>query len=144
MSVLTTLYNIETRLDWFYAAGLPSDEFMKYHMTCHEKLKGHFASSTAVLCPAMCSEFHSSLFSYGETGQKLMYDFVQEAMFEAITKELFGRDNMPKNKVSWPPLPGLVCEVQLMYALSCIQVTTVELQLFILCSQRFYNGRGNT
>ena len=80
-------------------AGVQGDVFFKYHWACHKALKGHFSSTTAVLCPIMSSEFFSSLNAHGEGGEKEMYDFVQEAMFEAVTKELFGRDNVPKNKV---------------------------------------------
>lgn len=82
-----------------YIAGVSGEDFFKYHMTCHESLKGRFSSTTATLCPVMCKEFYSSFSSYEQTGEKEMYDFVQEAMFEAITRELFGRDNVPKDKV---------------------------------------------
>lgn len=81
-------------------AGITGADFFKCHMACHESLKGCFTSKAAPLCPVMCTEFHLSLSSYGESGEKEMYDFVQEAMFESVTRELFGRDNVPKDKVS--------------------------------------------
>ena len=80
-------------------AGVSIQEFSKYHVTVNEALKGRLSSTTAVLCPAMCREFHSSLCSHGYSGEKELMDFVQETMFASITRELFGRDTMPKKKV---------------------------------------------
>ncbi len=82
-----------------YTAGITSDAFYKYHMTGHEAMKGGISSTTSALCPVMCEEFRSSLDSNDDSGERQLMNFVQEAMFQAVTRELFGRDNVPKNKV---------------------------------------------
>lgn len=82
-----------------FAAGVEAEFFMKDHIISHETLKGRISSTTPALCLAMCTEFNRSLASYGDSGEKDIVDFVQEALFEAITRELFGKDNAPLNKV---------------------------------------------
>ena len=51
------------------------------------------------MCPVLSEEFHTSLLSHGEQGEIDLMDFVRNAMFEAVVKQLFGHDNVPQEKV---------------------------------------------
>ena len=66
----------------------------------HDTIKGRLVPSyLATMCPVLSREFHTSLLSHGGQGEMELMDFVRDAMFEAVVKQLFGHENVPQDKV---------------------------------------------
>ncbi len=82
-----------------YTAGITPSSFSCHHTTIHDSLKGRLSSTTAPLCHALSAEFATCLSCYGNGGEMELMDFVRDAMFEAVVRQLFGADNMPREKV---------------------------------------------
>ena len=51
------------------------------------------------MCPILSAEFNNSLSCHGNNGEVDLMDFVRDPMFEAVVKQLFGRNNVPEKKV---------------------------------------------
>lgn len=73
--------------------------FSAHHTPLHDALKGRLSATTSHLCHALSQEFHACLSSYGDSGEMQLMDFVRDAMFEAVVRQLFGKDNVPTKKV---------------------------------------------
>jgi hypothetical protein len=83
------------------AAGISPTSFSAHHTTIHDSLKGRLSSSTGPLCHALSAEFHSTLGYHGDAGEIELMDFVRDAMFESVVRQLFGARNVPTGKVSY-------------------------------------------
>ena len=82
-------------------AGLSSESFFKYHSAIHDTIKGRLVPSyLSKMCPLLSQEFQTSLLQHGNGGEMDLIDFVRDPMFEAVVKQLFGHDNVPKERVS--------------------------------------------
>ena len=51
------------------------------------------------MCPILSTEFHNSFSCHGDSGEMELMDFVRDPMFEAVVRQLFGKDNVPDNTV---------------------------------------------
>ena len=74
---------------------------MKEHTALHDALKGKLIPSNInSLCPAVSKEFHTNLLTYGNGGEMNLMDFVRDTMFECAVKQMYGKDNVPQDRVS--------------------------------------------
>ena len=96
-------------------AGLSSKSFFKYHSAIHDTIKGRLVPNYITkLCPILSQEFYRSLCYHGEEGEMDLMDFIRDAMFESVVRQLFGEDNVPQTRV-W-----LVLHNSLLVYLSCM------------------------
>ena len=80
--------------------GLSQKSFFKYHTAIHDTIKGCLVPTfVSRLCPVLSQEFYRCLSFYGDQGEMDLMDFVRDAMFEAVVKQLFGKDNVPQTRV---------------------------------------------
>lgn len=83
-----------------HAAGLSSSSFYKHHSAIHDTIKGRLVPTYLTkMCPILSQEFYTSLLAHGREGEMDLMDFVRDAMFEAVVRQLFGHDNVPQEKV---------------------------------------------
>ena len=94
------------------AAGISPSSFSTHHTTIHDSLKGRLSSTTATLCHALSAEFYSSLGCHGDAGEMELMDFVRDAMFKSVVRQLFGTENVPAEKVGLARRPG--CDNELL------------------------------
>ena len=82
-----------------HIAGLSSESFYKHHSAIHDTIKGRLIPNYITkLCPILSEGFQKSLSSHGNEGEMELMDFVRDPMFEAVVRQLFGRENVPKSK----------------------------------------------
>ena len=82
------------------AAGLSSKSFFKYHSAIHDTIKGRLVPNyLTTLCPILSQEFYRSLCYHGEQGEMDLMDFIRDAMFESVVRQLFGEENVPQTRV---------------------------------------------
>lgn len=85
-----------------FVAGVSSESFFKHHSAVHDTIKGRLVPTyLSKMCPILCQEFHTSLLQHGNGGEMELMDFVRDPMFEAVVRQLFGQENVPKERVSW-------------------------------------------
>ena len=106
IKLLTLLHSLTFFLR-VHAAGLSSSSFYKHHSAIHDTIKGRLVPSYLTnMCPILSQEFYTSLLAHGQQGEMDLMDFVRDAMFEAVVKQLFGHDNVPQEKVCELSLAG--------------------------------------
>ncbi len=99
-SVVLSLVAVVVVCTCVYTAGISPASFSAHHTAIHDALKGRLSAMTGTLCHALSAEFNSSLGCHGDAGEMELMDFVRDAMFESVVRQLFGRENVPTGKVS--------------------------------------------
>ena len=115
-NLLTLLHHSLTFFLRVHAAGLSSSSFYEHHSAIHDTIKGRLIPSYLMkMCPVLSQEFYTSLLAHGRQGEMDLMDFVRDAMFEAVVKQLFGHDNVPQEKVCehklGRPIPRFQCSL---------------------------------
>ncbi len=87
-----------------HTAGVPAQSFFKHHSAIHDTIKGQLIPSYLTsMCPTLSAELNNSLGCHGNSGEMELMDFVRDPMFEAVVRQLFGKENVPFTRV------GCVC-----------------------------------
>ncbi len=93
-----------------HTAGVPAQSFFKHHSAIHDTIKGQLIPSYLTsMCPSLSAEFNNSLSCHGNSGEAELMDFVRDPMFEAVVRQLFGKENVPSTRV------GCMCGCGLKY-----------------------------
>ncbi|XP_064397824.1 24-hydroxycholesterol 7-alpha-hydroxylase-like [Halichondria panicea] len=81
------------------AAGVPAQSFFKHHSAIHDTIKGQLIPSYLTsMCPSLSAELNNSLSCHGNSGEAELMDFVRDPMFEAVVRQLFGKENVPATR----------------------------------------------
>ena len=83
-----------------HTAGVPAQSFFKHHSAIHDTIKGQLIPSYLTsMCPSLSAELNNSLSCHGNSGEAELMDFVRDPMFEAVVRQLFGKENVPSTRV---------------------------------------------
>lgn len=115
------------------AAGLSSSSFFKHHSAIHDTIKGRLVPSYLTkMCPILSQEFYTSLLDHGRQGEMDLMDFVRDAMFEAVVRQLFGHDNVPREKVC-TCVALIVWRAVDMCSFDCVRVCSTNKSRLLSC-----------